>query len=219
MAAAWAVPAAGLRALTPAPLRVVELWPGWAPLAIGGFDYARTTVGAYGEVGVSWPVVPHRAPPLLPLLGESRWPGMGWWVHHLPVTTEIAHRAGRSLWGYPKIVAGIDFDWDGAERTCRLHEEGREILRLSIDTRMSARPRRFALHTYSVLGEDLVRTCIDVDAVGRRRTVGGKAHLSLGEHPMGRELAALGLPRARLIEVRWFPTWRAVLPAGEHRPR
>ena len=63
---------------------------------------------------------------------------MGWWVHHLPVTTEVALRAGRSLWGYPKFLADIGYEWDGPRRICTLAAEGSEILRVVVDTRLPA---------------------------------------------------------------------------------
>ena len=118
MAVAYSASTARLRELTPAPLRMVEVMPGRTPVAIACFDYLETSIGPYGEVSIGWPVVDATRwqPPLLPLLFEQRWPRMGWWVHHLPVTTEAARQAGRSLWGYPKFLADIDFEWDGSRR-------------------------------------------------------------------------------------------------------
>lgn len=218
MMAAFRAPSAGLRARTPPDLKVVELWPGWSVVTIACFEYVRTSVGPYGEVGVCWPVVDARRapPPLLPMLIERRWPGLGWWVHHLPVTTEIALRAGRTIWGYPKFLASIEHGWQDATRTCTLAAGGSEILRLSIDTRMPARPGRFALRTFTRLGDELLSTRIHVDAVGLRRPF-GRALLEPGPHPVGRELEELGLVRDRAIEVRWYPVYRAVLPEAQER--
>lgn len=221
MAAVYAARAARLRELTPEALRVVELGGQRAPVALICFDYRVTDIGPYGEVGVAWPVVRAGsvAPPLLPLLLEQRWPGLGWWVHRLPVTTAIANQAGRELWGYPKIVADIDYRWDGARRLCTLREGDQDIFQLAIDTRMPARPMAAHLTTYSVLGSELLTTRIEVDAVGMRRRWRAGAELALGPHPIGRELDALGLDTSRAIEVRWFPVWRAVLPAACARER
>jgi hypothetical protein len=219
MGVAFPASAERLRQLTPAPLKVVESWPGRAPVGVMAFDYTQSDVGPYGEVAICWPVVDSRVrpPPLLPLLLEGRWPGAGWWVRHLPVTTEIALSAGRSLWGYPKFLASIEFSWRGSTRTCTLREGGSEILRLSIGTRMPARPQRIGVTTYSILDGDLLATRIEVDAVGLRRPLRGDASLVPGPHPIGRELLELGLSLARPLEVRWFPTWRAVLPAARSR--
>ncbi|RMH45082.1 MAG: hypothetical protein D6689_00715 [Deltaproteobacteria bacterium] len=218
LAAAFPARTARLQALVPEPLRVVELWPGRAPLGIMCFDYRETTVGPYGEVAVCWPVVRsrRRPPPLLPLVIDGRWPEFGWWVHHLPVTTEIANYAGRTLWGYPKFVADIAFSWRDAQRVCTLAEHGEPILRLAVDTRLPARPQRFDVCTYTVLDGELLRTRIAVDAAGIRSRR-GRAQLELGPHPIGREIAALGVDAGRPVEVRWYPTWRAVLPEAERR--
>ncbi|MCC6999980.1 MAG: acetoacetate decarboxylase family protein [Deltaproteobacteria bacterium] len=219
MMAVFPAPLAELERRTPAGLEVVPLWPGRAPLVISCFDYLSSTAGAYGEIGVSWPVVTQRRlrVPVLPLLFETRWPTLGFWVHRLPVTTDLALRAGRTLWGYPKTLAQIDYDWRQAHRRCRWSEDGAEVLTLTLDTRMPARPERFPVVTYSQLGAELLRTRIQVDAVGLRRRAHGAAALTLGPHPAGRELASLGLDRAEAMQVRWYPTWRAELPRAEWR--
>lgn len=221
MMAAFSADADRLRLLTPAPLRVVGIGGGRAPLAVICFEYLRTSVGVYNEVGVGWPVVHPAiarlgAPPVLPLLAERVWPGVGWWIHRLPVTTEIANHAGRTLWGYPKLVASIDYAWDDATRICTLAEGGQEILRLAVHTRIPARPQRFPVVTYSALAGEILRTRIDVDAVGRRG-MRGHAQLAFGPHPIGRELAALDVAVSRQVQVGWFPTWRALLPAAQQR--
>lgn len=219
MTVAYAGATQRLQQLTPEGLRVVEVFPGRAPVAIICFDYTQTSIGPYGEVGIGWPVVDSTRwqPPLLPLLMEQRWPKMGWWIHHLPVTTEVAMKAGRSIWGYPKFLAAIDFAWEGSRRSCTLTAEGSEIFKLTLDTRMPARPAKMPLKTYSVLGNELLTTTIDVDAVGMRRHGRVDAELKLGSHPVGRELAELDLKLARPVEVRWFPIWRAILPEAQLR--
>ena len=194
---------------------------GRAPIVIACYDYRQTSIGPYGEVAIVWPVVraKRRPPPLLPLLLESRWPKLGWWVRHLPVTERIALDAGRTLWGYPKFLADIEFRWQDSVRTCALEVDGSRILRLEVDTRMPARPQRFTATSYTVLGDELLTTRIDVDAVGLKQSRRGRADLSLGPHPIGRELAELGMQLGRPVDVRWFPIWRATLPAACRRDK
>ena len=60
----------------------------------------------------------------------------------------------------------------------------------------------------------LIHTEIDVDAAGHRKLVRPRAGLLLGDHAIGDELRGLELDPKRAIEARWFPTWRASLPAG-----
>jgi hypothetical protein len=219
MMAAFSASAERLQRLTPDDLRVVELFPGRAAFGVACYEYLRTSIGPYNEIGLVWPGVEakRRPPPLLPLLFERRWPKMGYWVHRLPVTTDLANRAGRAFYGYPKFVADIDFEWEDATRICTLAEGGSQILQLSLDTRLPARPAEFPLYTYSVRGDELLRTRIDVDAVGIRRTGRGNADLQLGPHRVGRELAELDLRLNRPIEMRWFPVYRAILPEAQER--
>jgi hypothetical protein len=220
MGAAFSASARRLRELTPEPLQLVEHWPGRAPLAIICFDYARCDLAPYGEIAVCWPVVfsRRRPPPFAPLVLEARWPTMGWWVHHLPVTTQEACDAGRTLWGYPKFVADIEFEWSGARLTCTLTEGSEQVLSLTLDTRLPATPVQLGVTSYSALDGELLRTTIEVDAVGINK-MRGDAELRLGQHRIGRELAELDLRLDRPIQTRWFPTWRAVLPAADWRHR
>lgn len=208
-----------LQVLTPERLRVVEVVPGYSLVGVNCFEYLRTDIGPYNEVGVTWPVVPawglRSLPPvpLLPVLFGRAWPGLGWWLHRLPVTTATACNLGKTVWGFPKFVAAIDFAWSGSKRTCTLAEGGQDILQMTVDTRMAALPRRFAERSYSQLGSDLMETDIEFDVAGMSRLLGlGEFRLDLGPHPVGRELADFIVAGARPLGVQWFPVWRAVLP-------
>jgi hypothetical protein len=216
--AAYVVRTDFLQTVTPNPLRVVELIPGYSALGIACIDYRQTTLGAYGEVGISWPTVnAARHPglariPALPLLFGALWPTLGWWVHKLPVTTEAARDAGVAVWGYPKFIASIDYSWDGAVRTCRLGEGGAEILRLDVDTSMWARPQQFTQRTYTRKDGQLLSTQIQFEGTGMSYFTPWRARLALGPHAMGEELKSWGLGHASAVNVQWFPVWRAVLP-------
>jgi hypothetical protein len=214
----YLVPTAALQARTPSGLRVVELAPGFSALGLSCFEYGETNLGPYNEVGVSWPVVPERSlrftPPLLPLLLGNRWPGMGWWVRHLPVDTAIAHDTGRAIWGYPKFLARIELSWEGARRVCRLSADGKEIFRLSAPAWLPALRSRFRQRTYSIREGELLSTEIDFEAEGFAVPL-ASAKLELGDHPVGRELASMGLQGSRPLQVRWYPVWKASLPKPE----
>lgn len=218
MLVGFAARTSALQRLTPEHLKVVELAPGFAPIGLSCFEYLQTTIGAYNEVGIAWPVVlsdktSWRNLPLLPMLFENHWPGAGWWVHWLPVTTRTALEAGRDVWGYPKFLADIDFgDYEG-RRTCSLAEGGREILRLTASTRMPALPRTLETRTFTEKDGSLLSTRISVKAHGFQNPL-ASCDLTLGDHDIGRELSRMGIvPRA--LDVRWFPQWTATLPAGE----
>jgi len=77
------------------------------------FEYRDTSVGVYNEVALATMSYPEGSKkPSFPLFdfikkGEN-W-DTGAYVHHLPVTTEIANAAGRKVWSLPKFVAEIPF--------------------------------------------------------------------------------------------------------------
>jgi hypothetical protein len=220
----YLVDASALQALTPARLRVVELFPGRTILGLACIEYRQTSVGPYNEVGISWPVIPASEPaflakiPVLPLVAASVWPGFGWWVHQLPVTTVPAMDAGKQLWGYPKTLANISFGWNGPSRTCRLEQGGDEVLNLSVDARLFARPQQFTQRTYTLLGANLMQTQVHFEGTGGGKTLIGQCHLTLGPHPWARQLAPLNLETKRPISLQWFPVWRASLPAPQSKP-
>jgi len=69
----------------------VTLPDGRATVGIFAFNYLETGIGPYGEIGVAIPCTHgHQAPALVPLLLESRYPGWGGFVLHLPVTSLVA---------------------------------------------------------------------------------------------------------------------------------
>ena len=53
------------------------------------------------------------------------------YVNHLPVTTEIALRAGRDFYNYPKFIGGIDFIDSPESLTCDLSRDGQHIMSLT----------------------------------------------------------------------------------------
>jgi hypothetical protein len=49
-------------------------------------------------------------------------------VVHLPVTTAIANRAGREIWGYNKFVAAIDVSREGKTFSTVLRDSDHDII-------------------------------------------------------------------------------------------
>ena len=79
-------------------------------------EYRKTDIGSYNEVGLT---VLAMAP------GD---PIAANYVVNLPVTTAVANRAGREIWGYNKFVAAIDVKSEGKTFSTVLRDEGREII-------------------------------------------------------------------------------------------
>jgi hypothetical protein len=170
----------------------VELVPGIAAVSLAAFEYRRmATLRPYNEFAVMVPVryKPDRNIPLLPMLWPDRY-DVGFWVHHLPVTTQEACDVGIAVWGFPKIVAEIEFRDIGWMRQCEVREDGERVLTLSAmmgETRHEARP----FYAFSVLNGDLLRTLVDTRGQYYTWYVPGRASFSLGRHDVSEALREL----------------------------
>lgn len=187
------------------------------------FEYRRTSIGAYNEVGLALPVVEDSI-----AASASTWRDLfrrvddpkrklAFHVLHLPVTTPQANAAGRELWGLPKFVTDIPFAFsaqrfDGAvldpkDRSpiCRL--SGTPGLRLPATT--------LDLLLFSQLdGRDLHTT---IQTRGHTRGYGGgsvRLEVGTSSHPMAATLRTLGLEKARPLLLSLTPDFQSRLNAG-----
>jgi hypothetical protein len=137
------------------------------------------------------------------------------YIHHLPVTTEIACSAGIEFAGYPKFVASIEFERNAGWVACRLAEGDQHILTLSgrqLDLRDAPRART---HAFTVRNGRLLRSEIitSEQGMGVSRDA-ADAKLQLGDHPIARELK--GLDIGRMLGYQYQPEYQTVLtPAIE----
>jgi Acetoacetate decarboxylase (ADC) len=215
MTAFFPLPTRHVRGLLPSPqMKPVEVVPGYSVVAFVAFEYPDTDIGPYNELGMCFPIL-FKNPlslPFLPMLFEKRYPRLGFYVHHLPVTTDVANRAGREFYGYPKFVADIHFEENGEQRICHLHEGGKHVLSLAVDRpegRLREEERN--LVTYSILGDEVLKTVIETRMQIEHRRIRG-ASLTLGEHSISRELRRLEISD-RILESRFAGELEAVLPA------
>jgi hypothetical protein len=196
-------------------LHPVRLSGGRAAVAVVAYNYLETGVGPYGEIGISPLCTLNRAaPPLLPALLQGRWPGFGGFVAHLPVTSRLAREAGRVVWGYPKFVADMAFDLSPERQQVTLTEDGREILRLGVRRAGWVGSERTPLVTFTVLDDRLVRTTVATRGYAAMALGASGGDLTLGDHPVGRELASLGLASSPVV-TKTYLTHSAILPVGE----
>ena len=79
-------------------------------------EYRKTDIGPYNEVGLT---IRAKAP------GD---PIAANYVVDLPVTTAVANRAGREIWGYNKFVAAIDVNSEGKTFSTVLRDSDHEII-------------------------------------------------------------------------------------------
>lgn len=196
-------------------LKPVSLGGGRAVVGFGAFNYIDTSIGPYGEVGVIIPVIYDRtSPPLIPLLLETWYPGLGFLVMHLPVTTLLARDGGRMIWGYTKFTSRMHFTNTPERITCELSEGGKDILRMTMRKRGILRRDNRPLITYSVLNRELLRTTVLTQAIYLLCFRPGNAEVVLGEHPVADTIRALE-PGKRPIQSRFYVERSSILPRGE----
>jgi hypothetical protein len=181
---------------------------GRALCSLAFVDYADGDLDPYHEFAVAILVTDPMAASasalrarsgLRSLPGERARMPAGAFIHQLPVDRSFTCEAGRTMWGFPKYLAGIDIasSANGAGR-CELHHEGAEVLTLSIGAGLPIPSRASALDAFSCADGVLRRTRWSLQGTGSRGRPGG-AVLTLGDHPVADELRSLGLPRRALM--------------------
>ena len=196
-------------------LQVCRYRPHRAMVILMLMHYVDGDLGPYLEYGTNVMVNPPGSTASgLRALGEA-----AAFIHHLPVDGAFTMEAGRTIWGYPKVMA--DFTVRGANNSTGVRgasnsagvRDGQSFgFDVSIDGRHAvsmefrrglAVPARFTakqqVHpTYSHLDGVTRETAGQMTLSGVRYRPGGVS-VRLGGHPIGRELAALGLPKRALI--------------------
>ena len=179
------VDAAVVRELIPREFDVVETAPGRCQLVLAVIDYRDNDLGDYLEVGVTFFVTPAGGSP----------DDAGTFITHLPVDQAFTCAAGRTIWGFPKTVEDITLDVADGSATCTLRMDGQLVLRLTLprggDDEMPPMP----MTTYSVIDGVPHGTAFTQGGTGSQVLVGGEGvTLELGDHPLAKDLARLGLP-------------------------
>ena len=172
-------------------------FPGKTMLTLTFVRYEDTDLGAYHEVGVVFLVN-----------GPA---GRGVHIRHLPVDQEFTLAAGRGIWGFPKTLAEIDITETEREATCRLRQDGHDVLDLTIRHGRLPTPQP-TMPTYSTIDGELHKTEWTVDCKPRGRL--GGSTIKLGHGPIADELRSLGLPKRALL-TNLSPSFRAKFGPAE----
>ena len=173
----------------------VRLLGNKALVGFAAFNYIETSIGPYGEVGVVAPAIyGAKSLPLgLSALLESRQPGFGMVVLHLPVTTAQARDWGREGWGYSKFVADMRFVFTPEFMECRLSELDRHILTMRVARRGLAMRDSRPLVTFSVKDRNLIKTTIPQTGAYRFSIFPRGSYVQFGDHEVAQSVQNLGL--------------------------
>jgi hypothetical protein len=210
MFANFPAPTRRVREVLPSPKLVpVEIVPGLSVVTLVAFAHKQVDgLAPYNEIAVMMPVrcQPRWNVPLLPLLFPQRFPDLGFWVEHLPVTTVEACDAGIALWGFPKVVHEITFEERDGVRRCRWSDGGTEIMVFEMRVPSRFTSRRIDFVAYPRQAGTLGRTLFQTKAPYFETRWPGGATFRLGDGEIARRLRRLGMWR--------FAIGRLFAPSG-----
>jgi Acetoacetate decarboxylase (ADC) len=159
--------------------------------------YVDSDLGEYDEYATNVMV----NPPGSSARGLGALQSAGAFCHHMPVDQAFTLEAGTTIWGYPKVMADFTVR-NGRQFGFDVSIDGRLAVSMEFRPGLSV-PSRFTsgkqVHsTYSYRDGILRETPGEISLTGLRYRPGG-VRLRLGDHPYGKELASLGLPKRALV--------------------
>ncbi len=212
-------------------LQPVRMPGGRALVAFSCYIYRKVLgVLPYNEIAMTIPVLvdPSLPVPLLPMLWPG-YPGFGYHVFSMPVTSLENQLRGLRIWGLPKVVQDIDIRAQGSDCiTTALDDDSKPYFTLRVPT--TGKPTQFdeSAHLYSRLGPDLLqsRTAFQgefhvhkrMDLLWKRGVQPETPYLTLGDSPAADALRSLELePQA--FQTRYAPRIQACfdLPNPQYR--
>ncbi len=200
-----------VKQILPSPrMHPFRITPWHCVVSISAFEYRNCDIGPYNEVSIGIPIVFDAPSPLF--VGTLRQAPMEprIYIHHLPVTTTIAHELGVELAGYPKFLADITFERDDKWARCELCEEGKTILTLSSSASKRNHVPRSRMHPITLREGYMLRSELIVSE--RNQLIGrGSSDVcfELGDHAIAQELKEWKLDR--VLAYQYAPQHQAIL--------
>lgn len=187
---------------------VVETEPGRAQLLVALIDYEDNDLGDYLEVGLTLFVRPAGREP-----GDG---SEGTFIVHLPVDQSFTCEAGCTIWGFPKTVEEITAVHEAASSTWTLMMDGQLVLRLTVPRGGRDDMPDVEIQTYTYKDGVPHATPFSQGGSGSQTLLGPDGvSLELGDHPIAKELAAMGLPGPAVMST-WTEemhgTFQAAVP-------
>jgi hypothetical protein len=185
------------QALAPAGFEVVETEPGRAQFALALVDYRDNDLGSYLEIGTLLFVRPEGG-------GEE-----GTFITHLPVTEEFTCVAGNQIWGFPKSVEQIDVTNTDTTSRWVLTMDGELVLDMTVPRGGSDEMPAMPLASYTLIEGRPHQTRFTQGGTGSGMYFDADVALTLGDHPIAKELASLGLSPESVVLTTWTERMKA----------
>lgn len=189
-----------LKKLLPHPsFKPIEVFPGIGLLGISALECHDTSIGQYNEASIIIPIIfpPKFLLPGLPMISMMRKQNFHFYIHRLPVTSEIALNAGIHFWNLPKFMADITFNDQGESLEVTLKENDKLILKMFAKKLVAKGASRYQYHVYSIKDKVVMHSLTDgwAERFGTGKNAG---RIELGEHPVSKELAEINLSKTAL---------------------
>ncbi len=182
---------AAASALCPEGFTVIESAPGRAHVALALVDYRDNDLGAYHEVGTILFVRPAAGGP------------DGSFITHLPVDQEFTCVAGNQIWGFPKSVEQIDVTQTDTSSHWVLTMDGELVLDVTIPRGGTDEMPAMPMASYTLIDGVPHATSFTQSGSGSSMGFGEGVSLTLGSHPIAKELSSLGLAEAPVVITTW----------------
>jgi hypothetical protein len=182
---------------------IVESSPGRTQCVIALIDYRDCDLDDYNEVSIAFSVRPAGA------TAERD----GTFIYSLPVTQQFTCEAGCRIWGYPKSVEQIEYEYAEDSMRGELRMDDEPVLRLRLPrSRPEGDPMEVEMRTYSYLDGQPVETPFRQTSASAIRIGADGVELELGTHRLARDLRSLGFPKDPVMVV-WTERMSGVFEA------
>jgi hypothetical protein len=184
--------------------RVVEVLPGKAILQLLAVDYKQNDLGDYNEGAILFPVLTPGEKKPFPLFGALKrlvQGDIGNFVYRMPVDQEFTTHAGRFIWGFPKWVSRIDIEFGPRVARGTFIDDDELVYSIEAKTGGDITPKEQRAASLALRDGKAWKTYGTNNSSGLTFALGGPAPGIGDNHPLAKELRALGLPKKPLFTV------------------
>ena len=181
----------------------VEFLPGRTLFMLGCIDYKDNDLGDYNEVAMNFFVRKKGTSRGVPWIGawlamaRGGLPSYSW---KMPVDQSFTRDAGATIWGFPKTVERIDFDYSREGRfRGHLAMDGETVFEIEMPRGGQAERPESPMIGYTYI-EGIPHSVSSTQVSSQMGSGGGKqVEITLGNHPIADDLRSLGLPKKPLM--------------------